>query len=472
MADSTGNEEALIVSPAPQPKDKTLKEKIEELWERKDAESTVLAEGRTMRSTEDRRRDALNWAFERLPVSLFPKPPRGEVIEISSDASVAEAITVLSHNGIWSAPVRSRNAPRDASWIDRYVGMLDYSGVVLWVLGVTEAAAAGLTAGATAAGSIAGTTAGLVGAAVAGATGVGAAVGVLAGAAAGAALGGSSMAYGPGRHGQVHANGRMTTARWRACVRACIRWECQVADIAGSFRWGPFLPVEPQDSLLTLMLLMAKYRMKSIPVVESLAPTISNYITQSAVVRLLAECDGLDWFDQVAGQSLAHLGLPRMKPEEVERVEEDRQVLESFQKMAMRGIGGIAVVAKGSARLVGNVSARDIRFLLESPELFGKRETMTVRNFIEGAKAPSGAVDYKFPVMSPPVTCSVADSLSAAIHKMNDVHIHRLYTVDGDGNLTGVVTLGDIIGKFVQEPAGYFASFFTGVAPPSTSTAF
>ena len=40
--------------------------------------------------------------------------------------------------------------------------------------------------------------------------------------------------------------------------------------------------------------------------------------------------------------------------------------------MVEKGIAGVAVVEKGSAKLVGNISATDIRFLLTEPELFKK----------------------------------------------------------------------------------------------------
>lgn len=43
--------------------------------------------------------------------------------------------------------------------------------------------------------------------------------------------------------------------------------------------------------------------------------------------------------------------------------------------------------------------------------------------------------------------------------------IHRVYVVDNDGNLEGVITLRDIISRLVHEPRGYFGDFFDGVLP-------
>ncbi|CAI7824676.1 unnamed protein product [Closterium sp. NIES-53] len=64
---------------------------------------------------------------------------RRAVIEVASDASVADAIHLLSRHGILSAPVRNVDAPADSSWIDRYLGLLDFAGIVLWVLGRVSA---------------------------------------------------------------------------------------------------------------------------------------------------------------------------------------------------------------------------------------------------------------------------------------------------------------------------------------------
>lgn len=45
-------------------------------------------------------------------------------------------------------------------------------------------------------------------------------------------------------------------------------------------------------------------------------------------------------------------------------------MLEAFQLMRKKGIGGVPVVAKGSRRILGNVSMRDIQFLLVVPDIY------------------------------------------------------------------------------------------------------
>lgn len=93
-----------------------------------------------------------------------------------------------------------------------------------------------------------------------------------------------------------------------------------MSDIVGHFRWGPFLPIQPDDSLLTLLLLLARYRLKNVPVVVSGQPEVVNIVTQATVVEVLRGCEGMEWFDRVGDKRLEELGLPSMKPEDVIKV--------------------------------------------------------------------------------------------------------------------------------------------------------
>lgn len=69
-----------------------------------------------------------------------------------------------------------------------------------------------------------------------------------------------------------------------------------------------------------MLLLLSKYRMKSLPVVDLGEGKIENVITQSAVVHMLAECVGLHWFENWGSKKLYELGLPIMKPNRLLKV--------------------------------------------------------------------------------------------------------------------------------------------------------
>lgn len=63
------------------------------------------------------------------------------------------------------------------------------------------------------------------------------------------------------------------------------------------------------------------------------------------------------------------------------------------------------------------------------------------------------------------VTCKRENTIKEVIVMLDSKKIHRIYVVDDDGNLEGVITLRDIISKLVHEPRGYFGDFFDGVLP-------
>jgi len=40
----------------------------------------------------------------------------------------------LARHNVFSAPVVDVDAPEDASWIDRYIGIVEFAGIVVWIL--------------------------------------------------------------------------------------------------------------------------------------------------------------------------------------------------------------------------------------------------------------------------------------------------------------------------------------------------
>lgn len=68
-------------------------------------------------------------------------------------------------------------------------------------------------------------------------------------------------------------------------------------------------------------------------------------------------------------------------------------------------------------------------------------------------------------MLSEMVTCKRDQTLKELILLLDSKKIHRVYVVDDDGNLGGVITLRDIISRLVHEPRGYFGDFFDGVLP-------
>ena len=49
---------------------------------------------------------------------------------------------------------------------------------------------------------------------------------------------------------------------------------------------------------------------------------------------------------------------------------EDEPVLQAFRLMRLKGVGGIPVIESGGSKAVGNISIRDVQFLLTAPEIY------------------------------------------------------------------------------------------------------
>ncbi|KAK4780829.1 hypothetical protein SAY87_016935 [Trapa incisa] len=137
--------------------------------------------------------EALTAAFASIPVSSFPQVPSGKVIEVQGDLTVADAVKVLSEHNILAAPVRNPEAKTSSDWRDRYLGIIDYSAVILWVLESAEIAALALSAGSATAAGIGAGTVGALGTLALGVTGPVAMAG-LTPAAVGAAMAGGAAA--------------------------------------------------------------------------------------------------------------------------------------------------------------------------------------------------------------------------------------------------------------------------------------
>lgn len=378
--------------------------------------------------------EKLNACFESIPVSAFPLPPLNQEIEIKSDATLAEAVKILARHNVFSAPVVDVDAPEDASWIDRYIGIVEFAGIVVWILHQSEPSSPRSPSTPTSASAIAAKANGITFALELEALGLGSAA---------------------------------TTAGnfFEDLTSSELYKNTKVRDISGTFRWAPFLALERSNSFLTMLLLLSKYKMKSVPVVDLGAGRIGNIITQSAVIHMLAECVGLQWFESWGAKEISEVGLPLVTPDQIIKVYEDEPVLQAFKLMRKKRIGGVPVIRRGGATAVGNISLRDVQFLLTAPEIYHDYRTVAVKDFLTAVRTYLDKNKNASSMSSEFITCKKDCTIKELIQLLDREKIHRVYVVDDDGNLQGLITLRDIISRLVHEPHGYFGDFFDGVLP-------
>eukprot|EP00271_Cylindrocystis_brebissonii_P006166 TRINITY_DN187_c0_g1_i2.p1 TRINITY_DN187_c0_g1~~TRINITY_DN187_c0_g1_i2.p1 ORF type:complete len:347 (-),score=68.91 TRINITY_DN187_c0_g1_i2:29-1069(-) len=340
--------------------------------------------------------------------------------------------------------------------------MLDFSAIVLWILEQAETAAATLAAGTGAAAGVGAGALGALGAVALGLSGPLLVAGLTA-AAIGAALTGRLVVertIGNSPHETVAALG---AEFYKVILQEEPFKSAKVADITRTYRWAPFCAIRLDDSMLTVLLLLSQFRMRSVPVLGNGEATLGNLITQSGVIAGLASCRGVDWFDFITSKSLEQLGLPRMAPSEVVTVDAEALVLEAFFLMRTKNVGGLPVTDGPGRRLVANISVRDVQYLLLRTDLFAQRKELTVRKFLDIVTAVALHPSANSPTPIDPITCKRIDNLNDVIDKLSLNRIHRIHVVDDENCVQGVVTLRDIIGCFVTEPKDYFKDFMGGL---------
>jgi CBS domain-containing protein len=52
------------------------------------------------------------------------------------------------------------------------------------------------------------------------------------------------------------------------------------------------------------------------------------------------------------------------------QINEDQPVLKAFQLMREKGVGGLPVMDTNGAKAIGNISIRDVQYLLTAPKIY------------------------------------------------------------------------------------------------------
>ncbi|XP_004298442.1 PREDICTED: SNF1-related protein kinase regulatory subunit gamma-1-like [Fragaria vesca subsp. vesca] len=400
----------------------------------------------------------LTYAFSKVPVSSFQALQGGKVIEIVADISIPDAVKTLSEHKILSAPVITMPDQTCSDWRERYLGIIDYSAVLNWVLESAEHAAEGPSPAssiATTAGGIGGAGAvGAIGAVALGVTGPAAVAGLTAAAICSAVAGNAAAENEEDKDSPTTAD-KLTGDFDKVILQDEPCKSTTAKSIVKSFRETPFLPVAEDSSMLTILLLLSKYRMRNVPVIEDGQPKLKNYITQSAVICGLEGCKGMEWFDCIAEKPISDLGLPFMSCNEVIDIQSEDLIMEAFKKMKEQKIGGLPVVDGQKKKLVGNVSVSDIRYVFLKHDLLSNFRKLTVMDFlttISTSKEPGNPIQ--------PITCNIESSLGNVIEILASKSVHRVYVVGAEeGKAVGVITLRDVISCFIYEPPNYFDAY-------------
>ncbi|WOH03642.1 hypothetical protein DCAR_0623041 [Daucus carota subsp. sativus] len=264
--------------------------------------------------------------------------------------------------------------------------------------------------------------------------------------------------------------------------------ETKIGELAKSCLWEPFFPINSHDTLFHVLLLLSKHQLHLVPIVKGHKSNITGFITESAVVDLLLQSSGLEWFDNIADKAMLDFRFDK----QAATVYEDQSVGEAMNMLWVNRICAVAVVQRQTESIIGCVRTSDVYHLLDYEDIFNNRKTVTMDHFIqlETSTADSDpTVDQKIvatspaldsdetvdrdldaltattessptstqslslrkkllPRMNKPAIFRTTDSLKQAMETLARRKTNVCFLVNDVQQVTGMLTLSDIISQF------------------------
>ncbi|XP_041016286.1 SNF1-related protein kinase regulatory subunit gamma-1-like [Juglans microcarpa x Juglans regia] len=241
--------------------------------------------------------------------------------------------------------------------------------------------------------------------------------------------------------------------------------QTKVGELAKSFLWNPFFPVHLDETLFRVLLLLSKHPLQVVPVIDRTNSNVTGFVTQNAVIQLLLQSSGLEWFDSIANKPLSEFRFEN--EEHVVHVYGDQSIAEALHVLWGSRIGVVAVLNRETNRLIGSIRSSDIYLLVENETFLHDRKNLTIEEFIHvetgnkgsdptiewdlGALFSAGILRLKnnfLPRMDSPVTNKKTDTLMQVMKNMAETKSTFSFLVNDFQQAKGVFTPRDVIVQF------------------------
>jgi len=202
---------------------------------------------------------------------------------------------------------------------------------------------------------------------------------------------------------------------------------------------NPFISCGPDATLSKLCQKLAARHCHRVPIIDKpSSKKCQSIITQSALVKYLSEnCPSED-----LQQSLDDAGFPYKK--EVFSVPDTLEACKVFEFLDSKRLSGLAVVDEETGVLVGNTSARDMKYACIDE---GRTDMNTdILSYLARVRRLKNK-KARYP------TCHVHDdsSVGHVIHMLAKTGYHRLFVVDKDIKPVGVISVTDVVQFVIHE---------------------
>ncbi|XP_031477119.1 uncharacterized protein LOC116248462 isoform X2 [Nymphaea colorata] len=293
-------------------------------------------------ATVDDPNHALKVFLDRIPISSIPGIQNSSVLELKPSDSIRDAIALLHQKDVFAAPIADGWATEDRNFSDHNIGVVDLASMILWCMEEIEKSAENFD--------------------------------------------------------------KEGDDLFSALDKLPQIGQATIRELAKSFRWASFLPAYPDDTLLHVLLLLSKHQLKAVPIISHVDSRVIGFLTQNAVLHLLLQCSGLNWFDRIADKALCEF--------------REMTVMELIDADAMRS----SVPSSPEVPIEGELGA-----LLSAGTLHLKSAGLPKMNFV--------------------VTNQRTDRLKQAMEKLVHCRSDRSFLVEKE-KIVGVVTIRDILMQF------------------------
>ncbi|KAF6171176.1 hypothetical protein GIB67_027982 [Kingdonia uniflora] len=354
----------------------------------KDSESDLAQKKETIISTlqtkchDDTAIDsgsALQLFLDHITINSIPGIRNSSVLELYSEDCLKEAIKLLYEKNVFGAPItdalEEEPKPELEKFLDRYIGFIDFATMVLWSIEERDK-------------------------------------------------------LDPEIKHEV-CEGINTNGIFSMLEKIPSIGKTKVGELAKSFLWDPFFPVHLNDTLFQVLLLLSKHQLQVVPVTEG--SNVIGFVTKIAIVELLLQSSGLDWFDRISDKALSEF-----------RLENDGRLVYVYGDQTLAE----ALHCLREIKWMGNITVEEF---IQSDTRKSELTTDSTLTQNLGGLLSAGALRLRnkfMPTMDSPVTNKKSDTLKQAMKTLVESKSNCSYLVDESRHFIGVVSLRDVIMQF------------------------
>jgi len=215
-----------------------------------------------------------------------------------------------------------------------------------------------------------------------------------------------------------------------------------IATLGEIGEYDPIVMIDDDKNLSDVIHLMVNQGSRRVLIQSRESQSLIGLVTQTSLLKFLWDSskDELKtsfWDTKIS--DIPNLAAKR----EVVTVKSTDAAYTAFKKMKTNGISAVGVV-DDSGKLVGNISASDVKLLGFNLDYF-QALAFTATEYLQTVREKSGAVEEVVSIRE-----GGSDTVGVVVQKLLDKCIHRLYIVDSQDKPVSVISLTNILANLVD----------------------